>query len=203
MAESPDLPTLFGRKEKPTTPTTTMRDAIALDWSIKYRCLRCLGLLSRWQIYFHHQFPKKVSVTKRQQLPVGDTPSVHFSTNSFSYRGSYFKYRGEGSKIVWICFFLGGPAPRFVKSQRSVKSTCWLSYVFIHRLPGHPWNPSFIFLFLNFKYTRSTFVFMFVSCLWISMFIEIEICMFWIGLGNFGNGWYLSMLLVGLCWYNF
>lgn len=27
--------------------------------------------------------------------------------------------------------------------------------------------------------------------------------MFWIGLGNFGNGWYLSMLLGGLCWYNF
>ena len=26
------------------------------------------------------------------------------SPNSFSYRGSYFKYRGEGSQIFWIRF---------------------------------------------------------------------------------------------------
>ena len=30
------------------------------------------------------------------------------SPNSFSYRGSYFKYRGEGMKIFWICFGGGG-----------------------------------------------------------------------------------------------
>ena len=29
-----------------------------------------------------------------------------FSLNSFSYKGSYFKFRGEGSQIFWIC--LGG-----------------------------------------------------------------------------------------------
>ena len=27
-----------------------------------------------------------------------------FSPNSFRYRGSYFKYRGEGSQILWIRF---------------------------------------------------------------------------------------------------
>ena len=26
----------------------------------------------------------------------------HFSPNSFSYRGSYFKLGGEGSQILWI-----------------------------------------------------------------------------------------------------
>ena len=30
--------------------------------------------------------------------------SNNFSPNSFSYRGSYFKYRGEGSQILWIRF---------------------------------------------------------------------------------------------------
>ena len=28
--------------------------------------------------------------------------------NSFSYRGSYFEYRGEGTQILWICFAGGG-----------------------------------------------------------------------------------------------
>ena len=28
--------------------------------------------------------------------------NVHFSPNSFSYRGSYFKLGGEGSQILWI-----------------------------------------------------------------------------------------------------
>ena len=30
--------------------------------------------------------------------------SFVFSPNSFRYRGSYFKYRGEGSQILWIRF---------------------------------------------------------------------------------------------------
>ena len=36
--------------------------------------------------------------------------NLHFSysPNSFCYRGSYFKYRGEGSHIFWICFGVGG-----------------------------------------------------------------------------------------------
>ena len=29
---------------------------------------------------------------------------VLHSPNSFSFRGSYFKYRGEGSQIFWIRF---------------------------------------------------------------------------------------------------
>ena len=33
-----------------------------------------------------------------------------------------------------------------------------------------------------------------VSCLWTSIFIKIEMCIFWIGLTNCGNGLYLSML---------
>ena len=28
--------------------------------------------------------------------------NFHFSPNSFSYRGSYFKLGGEGSQILWI-----------------------------------------------------------------------------------------------------
>ena len=35
-------------------------------------------------------------------------PARCFSLNSFSYKGSYFKFRGEGSQIFWICF--GGAA---------------------------------------------------------------------------------------------
>ena len=33
--------------------------------------------------------------------------SSFFSPNSFSYRGSYFKYKGEGSQILWIRFGRG------------------------------------------------------------------------------------------------
>ena len=38
--------------------------------------------------------------------------TVNFPSNSFSYRGSYFKYRGEGSQILWIRFGGGCRAGR-------------------------------------------------------------------------------------------
>ena len=39
------------------------------------------------------------------------TQSV-FPSNGFNYKGSYFKFRGEGSQIFWICFVgLSGKVP--------------------------------------------------------------------------------------------
>ena len=43
--------------------------------------------------------------------------SNDFSPNSFSYRGSYFKYRGEGSQILWIRF--GGVSGRVLSEVSS------------------------------------------------------------------------------------
>ena len=43
---------------------------------------------------------------------------------------------------------------------------------------------------------------MFVSCLWISILIKVETCIFWIALKDCGHGWYLIKAIWGLCWYN-
>ena len=58
-------------------------------------------------------------------------PARCFSVNSFSYKGSYFKFRGEGSQIFWICF--GGAA-----GQGAVWWSSWCNnrfLIYVHPAP--------------------------------------------------------------------
>lgn len=51
---------------------------------------------------------------------------VDSSPNSFSYGGSYFKYRGEGSQIFWIRF---GSAGRGGKLMITVHASIYILYI--------------------------------------------------------------------------
>ena len=134
------------------------------------------------------------------------TSKIGVRVRSFWFVWGWTIRQGVAGSVVWWCLygwgladfdsFWGGLAPRFVKGVLNqhvgIQPTVFRSsYVFIHHLPRHPWNSSFIFSFL---FWICTCVFVFVSCLWTSILIKIEMCIFWIGWTNCGNGWYLSML---------
>ncbi len=57
-----------------------------------------------------------------------------FSPNSFSYRGSYFKYRGEGSQIFWIRF--GGGCRAGCRPRCRLIFTWWCVWVSVRRFFG-------------------------------------------------------------------
>ena len=131
------------------------------------------------------------------------------SQNSFSYRGSCFKYGGvrvrrffrfvaEGCRAgcrprcrLTMCMGKGSQILiRFGKPQSFVSITC-----FIHALPRHPWHSSFILLFV----LKTIFIFMFVSCLLIiysykdwNLYI----------LNRLNKQWLIAVHAIwGLCWW--
>ena len=60
--------------------------------------------------------------------------SICHSPNSFSYRGSYFKYRGEGSQIFWIRF--GGGCQAGCRPRRRLMFSWWCVWVNVRRFFG-------------------------------------------------------------------
>ena len=76
------------------------------------------------------------------ELPRGVPVSVSYtlldilfiSPNSFSYRGSYFKYRGEGSQNFWIRF--GGGCRAGCRPRCRLIFSWWRIWVSVRRFFG-------------------------------------------------------------------
>ena len=103
-------------------------------------------------------------------------PARWFSLNRFSYKGSYFKFRGEGSQIFWICvrgaagqgavwwsswcnkrfFIYFHPAPKFVREYET--------NILAHN-PNCIYHPScpvnIMYFYINFYFFRLYFIFVF------------------------------------------